>query len=134
MSPPGRSRWHQNVEYFSGHSRGVSNAITTNKAINISYRYTVHVARGVKNHTTMQYSPIARIVSADKGTKSAVVPYERAMSRISTAVAREDHLRVPTRPRRSSEHSHTTRKVAGGKGQESRAGVSLISGVDTENS
>lgn len=75
----------------------------------------------------VQSSPIARIVSADKGTKSTVEPYERAMSRISTAVDREDHVRVPTRPRRSSEHSHTARKVAGGKGQESRAGVSIIS-------
>lgn len=84
----------------------------------------------------MQYSPIARIVTIDKGTKSAVVPCENAMSRISTAVAREDHLRVPTRPRRFREHSNNATLTTRGKWRKSRAGVALLSNnrVDRDTS
>ena len=57
-------------------------------------------------------------VTREIGMRSSGVPCDRAMSSISTAVAKEDHFMVPTRPRRSSEQSHNAKKEAEGKAQE----------------
>ena len=59
--------------------------------------------------------PITKNVTIDVERKNAGVPWDKTMNSIITAVANDDHLMVPTRPSRSSEHGHIKNVEAGGK-------------------
>lgn len=52
-------------------------------------------------------------VSIDRGMNTTATLQDNAIAKISNAVMRDVHFRVPTRPRRFSEHNHSATKEAG---------------------
>lgn len=114
-----------NCSFFRG-KKGIKSS-SVNHVVKAGTNTSIATRNGnTYKHSTAQpkssapCSPNAKKVTIVIGTKIAGVPCDRAMSSISTAVAKEEYFMVPTRPRRSSEQSHNATKEAGGKGQEVR--------------